>query len=74
MKEQKVIVATLYRFGYDLTVAETTIERAEKAMMKEYRETYIKWNDGLKPSKEEKDRAKEEIRYDELTYGVVERL
>ena len=69
-----VVIATLYRFGYDLTVAEETKEKAEKAMMKEYRETFIKWNDGLKPTKEEKDNAREDIRFDELTYGEVEWL
>lgn len=72
--KKTVVIATLYRFGYDLTVAEETKEKAEKAMMKEYREAFIKWNDGLKPTKEEKDNAREDICFDELTYGEVEWL
>ena len=69
-----VIIATLYRFGYDLTVAEETRTKAEKAMMKYYKETFIAWNDGLKPTRDEIRNAKEDIRFDELTYGQVEML
>lgn len=73
-----MILATLYRFGYDLTVLTETREEATKAIMKEYTKTYKAWN-GTTPGKDMYEegvsyyaQAKEDINYHEIEVGKVE--
>lgn len=65
---------TLDRFGYDLTVIDETKEKAIKAMLKEYRRAYAKWNNGARPTKEELEAVDDAMRITELTLGKVEWL
>lgn len=79
-----MILADLYRFGYDLTVLTETKEEAEKLLMEEYEKQYRKINDGEDPREEIAydhysdesyyDEAKECIEYRELEIGKVEWL
>jgi len=73
-----MVLATLYRFGYDLTVLAETKKEAEKAIMKEYSKTYKEWN-GTTPGKDYCDdgvtyyaQAKEDINYHDIEIGKVE--
>lgn len=72
-KEKKtVVIADLYRFGYDLMVVEESEEKARAALMKEYRKAYKAWNDGIRPTKEEVENANECIEINEMAIGEVE--
>ena len=81
-KESVVYIATLYRFGYDLTVAETTEEKAIAALREEYIRAYKDIN-GVHPQDEESDRAyscgrsalevaMDDVEIREMTIGKVE--
>lgn len=74
----KFYVASLYRFGYDLTVIETTEAKAIAAIMKEYKRAYKDIN-GTDPTKDRYDEfytyygyAKECIEVEDLELGKVE--
>lgn len=51
-KKEKVYLATVDRFGYDLTVVGKTAWEAKSALLEEYRKQYIKIN-GSDPSEDE---------------------
>lgn len=78
MKDKKLYLATLDRFGYDLTVIETSETKAVSALMKEYKRAYEEIN-GTDPTKDRYDdfytyygQAKECIEIEELEVGKVE--
>jgi len=73
-KKATVVLATLYRFGYDLTVVSATEAGAKKAMKAEYVKTYKSWNDGDDPTQEELRSAMDDIGYTEMTLNKVEWL
>lgn len=52
----KLYTATLYRFGYDLTVIEKTEEKAKRAIIEAYIKAFIKMN-GVHPNDEESERS-----------------
>lgn len=74
-----MVLATLYKFGYELTVIETTRAKAETALMAEYEKTYFDIN-GINPKDDYiyfkecsyYDNAKADIEYRTLKKGVVE--
>lgn len=70
-EKKPVVVASLYRFGYELTCVMETKEEAEKLLLKEYRKTYKDWN-GCYPDKEKIEEVKEFIEYWETEFGIVE--
>ena len=53
-KKEKVYLATVDRFGYDLTVVGKTAWEAKSALLEEYRKQYIKIN-GTDPTEDEWD-------------------
>lgn len=55
MARKYVYMGTLYRFGYDLTVVETTEEKAINAIKESYIKAFIDIN-GFHPDDEESDR------------------
>lgn len=72
-----MILATLDRFGYELTTIAETKEAAIKAMMKEYTRVYKQIN-GTTPRKDMYDegvsfyaQAKEDINIHEIEIGKV---
>ena len=77
-----MILATLDRFGYDLTVLAENEEEAEKLLMEEYEMHFRVANNGDNPREETADDyhtdlsyydfAKECIKYRELEVGKVE--
>lgn len=70
---KKIYIGTLYRFGYDLTVAAETEKAARSALVKEYNKTYRRIN-GHDPSKEEIRNRNEDIEIQEFIIGQVEWL
>jgi len=73
-----MVLATLYRFGYELTTIAETEEEATKAIMKEYTRAY-KQENGTTPGKDMYDegvsyyaQAKEDINYHDIEIGKVE--
>lgn len=76
---KKVYMATLYRFGYELTVAAETEEKARQSLIDEYIKTYKDWNDGEDPADDTTDygntfleNAIEDIEVTEYAMGKVE--
>lgn len=78
----KLYTATLYRFGYDLTVIEKTEEKAKRAIIEAYIKAFIKMN-GVHPNDEESGRyfadgrtwledAIADIEITKMTIGEVE--
>lgn len=75
-----VYIAELDRFGYTLTVAETTEKKAREAIISKYIETFESIN-GMHPADEESDRscegrtwlgeAEEDICISKMTIGEV---
>ena len=65
-----MVLAILYRFGYDLTVIETTEEKATETLMKEYNRAYRNINNEP-PTKEEISNAKDDIEYNLFRIGDV---
>lgn len=51
-----IYIASLYRFGYELTVAETSEQKAKAAVMAKYAEVFENIN-GFRPDEEESDRG-----------------
>lgn len=83
MASQKIYVASLYRFGYELTVAAKKKKDAVDALMMEYEKTFAAMNPGTDCRTEESDRpyddgktfydsAMESIEISTMTLGVVE--
>ena len=70
-ENRSVVIASLWKFGYELTCVTDTKEEAEALLLKEYRKTYKKWN-GEYPGKETIEEVKEYIEYWETEFGVVE--
>lgn len=75
-------IGTLYRFGYDLTVVETTEEKAINAIKESYIKAFINQN-GVHPDDEESERyfadgrtwledAVADIEITKMTIGEVE--
>ena len=83
MASQKIYVASLYRFGYELTVAAKKKNDAIAALMQEYEKEFESRNPGTDCRIEESDRpydygktfyhaAMEDIEISEMTLDVVE--
>ena len=70
-EKRSVIVASLYKFGYELTCVTETREEAEALLLKEYKKTYKQWN-GTGPDKATIEEVKDYIEYWETEFGVVE--
>lgn len=77
--KKSVWVATIDRFGYDLTVVEETEDKAREALIKEYIRTYKKYNNGSNPATDDGgwgrtylEVMEEEIDCTEMTFGKVE--
>lgn len=82
-RQKYMYMATLDRFGYDLTVIETTKEKARAALIEEYIRAF-KQRNGIHPAEEESDRwgtedhmtwlevAEEDIITERFTIGEVE--
>lgn len=75
-----IYIASLYRFGYELTVAEKSEGAARAAIVEEYANTFRDIN-GIDPDAEESDRghgttwlddAKEDIEIYRMTIGKVD--
>lgn len=75
MQNKKLYYATLYRFGYDLTVIADTREDAIHAIMWEYQKTYLQRNNGFDDEYETLEmNARNDIVVIEFTKGSVEWL
>lgn len=79
MAKQKnmVVMGTLYRFGYDLTVAGRTEKEVHDALMAEYDRAYAQDNDlddewEVEEYHRLRANAEEDIEYTVLEYGKVE--
>lgn len=70
---KKIYIGTLYRFGYDLTVAAETEKAARSALVKEYNRAY-KMRNNCKPSSEEIRNRNEDMEIQEFIIGQVEWL
>ena len=79
-----MILATLYRFGGELTVLANTGSQAEKLLLADYTELFKKMNNGEDPAEEISDNpwdegktfieaAKEDIEYRRIEVGIVDR-
>ena len=77
-----IYIASLYRFGYELTVAETSEQKAKAAVIEEYIKAFKDIN-GVDPDDEESGRgyadgttwlddAKEDIEIYRMTIGKVD--
>jgi len=75
-----IYIASLYRFGYELTVAETSEQKAKAAVIEEYIKAFQDIN-GFHPDDEESDRghgttwldeAKEDIEIYRMAVGKVD--
>ena len=71
-KKKVVILASLYRFGYELRIVSATKDEAETQLMKEYKKAYKKYNDGESPSMDFIRRAMEDIEYTDMEFDTVE--
>lgn len=70
-KSEVIYIATLYRFGYDLTVAAHSEADAINALMSDYDEAFERYN-GCEPSEIAYDRGEEEKSYHDLAMEEIE--
>ena len=80
-KRKYIYTATLYRFGYDLTVVGYSEEECTNALMTEYERVYRNRNGGADPREDMRysdasyyDNAKEDIIIHKMELGKVEWL
>ena len=66
-----MIIASLYRYGYELTVLAENKTQAKKALMEEYTKTFIASNN-CEPDKYYLSKARQDIEYTEMKLGKVE--
>ena len=66
-----IYIASLYRFGYDLTVAAESERDAVNALMSDYDEAFERYN-GCEPSEIAYDRGETEKTYHDLAKEEIE--
>ena len=67
----KMVIASLYRYGYELTVLAENRTQAKKALMEEYTRAFIARNE-CEPDKDYLSTARQDIEYTEMKLGKVE--